>query len=200
MKDLNMFLKKDIKKNYNLNKTQKNIIFLFLALFAFLFFKFYLNVNIDVKNYDKLIQEVKINKDISIKKIIEFIKNNENNIYGTFASLYLSKTYFEKNLLYNALLILQNNLKYIHDEHILNIVILNMSKIHLQLNNYKKSLKLINNINLKSWKSIKHDLKGNVFFLLNNTEQAILEWKKSIYYQIREELKEIVQMKLNNIK
>ncbi|XBC40764.1 MAG: tetratricopeptide repeat protein [Buchnera aphidicola (Nurudea yanoniella)] len=187
--------------DYTFNKVQKNSILIFLIFFVFLFFyffKFHLNINFDKQEYEKIIQESNFNKKNSIKNVIKFIENNHNNVYSTLASLYLSNMYAKNNFLYYAIVILQKNKKYIFDENILNIVTLNIAKMQLHLNDKNSALKTLDGITCITWNSIKHDIKGDIFISRNNVKKAISEWEKSIYYQNKEELKEIIKIKLKN--
>lgn len=151
-------------------------------------------------NYENIIQKNNISDPSSIVKFIKFIQNNKSSVDGSLAALQLSKMYVHKNDLNNALLILKKSLKYASDVNIFNIMILNISRIEFQLFHNMKAIKIINLVSDNSWESFKNDLKGDMFFLLNNKKMAFLSWKKSLDFQSDFELKEIINMKLNRVK
>ncbi|XBC38194.1 MAG: tetratricopeptide repeat protein [Buchnera aphidicola (Floraphis choui)] len=196
-------LKKKYKIHSKLNYVQKSGIFLFFLVFVFLFFyfdKFYLNRFVYIEDYEKIIKNINYNNKKSMDRIIKFIEMNKSNVYGSLASLQLAKMYVNNNVLQDAYLVLKKNLVYASDVNIFNIMILNLSKIQFQLNKKIDSIQTINHIIDDDWKSIKYNFKGDVFFALNNIKQAILEWEKSLYFQNKEQLKEIINIKLNSIK
>ncbi|XBC41790.1 MAG: tetratricopeptide repeat protein [Buchnera aphidicola (Kaburagia rhusicola rhusicola)] len=198
-----MFKRKDIEINYGLNYIQKiSIFFLFLALILIIFYfkKVYSESSIYLDNYESIIQQNNISDPSSIVKFIKFIQNNKNSIDGSLAALQLSKMYVYKNDLNSALLILKKSLKYTPDVNIFNMMILNISRIKFQLFHNTQAIKIINLVSDSSWESFKNDLKGDMFFLLNNKKMAFLSWKKSLDFQSDLELKEMISMKLNRIK
>ncbi|XBC42820.1 MAG: tetratricopeptide repeat protein [Buchnera aphidicola (Kaburagia rhusicola ensigallis)] len=198
-----MFKRKDIEINYGLNYIQKiSIFFLFLVLILIIFYfkKVYSESSIYLDNYESIIQQNNISDPSSIVKFIKFIQNNKNSIDGSLAALQLSKMYVYKNDLNSALLILKKSLKYTPDVNIFNMMILNISRIKFQLFHNTQAIKIINLVSDSSWESFKNDLKGDMFFLLNNKKMAFLSWKKSLDFQSDLELKEIISMKLNRIK
>ncbi|QCI23553.1 tetratricopeptide repeat protein [Buchnera aphidicola] len=157
-----MFKKKHIAINSDLNYTQKSSIFLFILIFLFFIFYydiFSLDNNSDIENYKKIIQSSNIKNKESIDNLIKFINNNQNNIYSSLASLYLSKIYVNNKELSNALLVLKYSLKHTLDSNILNIIILNIAKIQFQLGNKLETIKTINRITDSSWNNIKNDFK-----------------------------------------
>ncbi|XBC38729.1 MAG: tetratricopeptide repeat protein [Buchnera aphidicola (Melaphis rhois)] len=157
-----MFKKKHISINSDLNYTQKSSIFLFILIFLFFIFYydiFNLDNNSDIENYKKIIQLSNIKNKESIDNLIKFINNNQNNIYSSLASLYLSKIYVNNKELSNALLVLKYSLKHTLDSNILNIITLNIAKIQFQLGNKLETIKTINRITDSSWNNIKNDFK-----------------------------------------
>ncbi|XBC43327.1 MAG: tetratricopeptide repeat protein [Buchnera aphidicola (Meitanaphis flavogallis)] len=198
-----MFKRKNIEIHYGLNYIQKisvSFLFLVLILIVLYFRKMYSESFIYSDNYKNIIQQNNINDPSSIVKFIKFIQKNKNSVYGSLFALQLSKMYVYKNDLNSALLILKESLKYTSDVNISNIMILNISRIEFQLFHNIKAIKVINLISDSSWESFKNDLKGDMFFLLNNKKMAFLLWKKSLDLQSDFELKEVITMKLNRIK
>lgn len=179
----------------------------FLITFFFIMIFFILFLIIKPKNkikkfekakYEEIIREINAKKNGDFLNIEKFIIENEN-IYGTLASLSLAKQYVLKNNLEKAFIQLETSLKYTKEENLKNILRIRMAKIRIQQNKYKDAMQIIQEIKDDSWRNIAENIKGDIFIKTGNIKLAIQAWEKSKYFEESKTSKEIINMKINEV-
>ncbi|QIE02268.1 tetratricopeptide repeat protein [Buchnera aphidicola] len=193
-----------------LNISKKNvtsvIAFIFIiGLIIFCWKIFISNKKLDQKEYPIAIKYEKIIKNINIKNIQSlnkaenFIIENHN-IYGTLTALFLSKQYILYNKLNEALIVLNNSLKYTQEENLNIILKLNTAKIKIEQNENQQAIKILQEIQNHNWDNIIENMKGDAFMNINNKQAAIKSWEKALLIENSNASKEIINMKIHNIK
>jgi predicted negative regulator of RcsB-dependent stress response len=116
------------------------------------------------------------------------------------SSLFLAKKYILDNNLDKAFIQLNNSLKYTKEENLKNILKLRIAKIKIQQNKNQDAMKILEDIKDSTWTSIKENMKGDIFMKNKDIKKAILAWEKSKYFEQSNASKEIINMKINQIK
>nr|WP_186821884.1 tetratricopeptide repeat protein [Buchnera aphidicola] len=185
-----------------LNKKTYLMIFLlvFLIFFVVLFKKpKEKKINSQEFRYEEIIKKINAKKNQDLSTIEKFIIENKN-IYGTLSSLFLAKEYILDNNLDKAFIQLNNSLKYTKEENLKNILKLRMARIKIQQNKNQDAMKILEKIKDDSWISIVENIKGDIFMKNKDIKKAKLAWEKSKYFQQSNASKEMINMKINQIK
>lgn len=188
-------------------KINKKIIFLItLFLFVLSLTVFYWKYpiinqkkNFDSIKYSEILIKMNTNNPKNIYEVEQFIIKNQN-IYGTLTALSLSKKYILDNKLDNALVTLNNSLKYTSEENLKILLSLNIAKIKIEKKQYQQALSILQKIQNHNWNNIIENMKGDIFKELKNTKEAIKSWEKSLSIENSNASKEIIQMKINDLK
>lgn len=155
--------------------------------------------NFDSIKYSEILIKMNTNNPKNIYEVEQFIIKNQN-IYGTLTALSLSKKYILDNKLDNALVTLNNSLKYTSEENLKILLSLNIAKIKIEKKQYQQALSILQNIQNHNWNNIIENMKGDIFKELKNTKEAIKSWEKSLSIENSNASKEIIQMKINDLK
>lgn len=192
----------------HLNKMKKvslktYLVLIFLIFFIFCSFWFIKPKEKELKleklKYEEVIKKINAKNNQDLKSIENFIIENKN-IYGTLSSLFLAKKYILDKNLDKALIQLNNSLKYTKEENLQNILKIRIAKIKIQQNKNQDAMKILEEIKDNSWKNIVENMKGDIFMKNKEIKKAILAWKKSKYLEKSNASKEIINMKINEIK
>lgn len=191
-----------IKKIFISNKKKFLIIF-FLVFFSFSIFFFIKKEEKKIEfkkiKYEEIIEKINAKKNDQLNDVENFIIENKN-IYGTLSSLFLAKKYIINNNLDKALIQLNNSLKYTKEENLKNLLRIRIAKIKIQQKKGKNAMEILNEIKDDSWTSIIENMKGDIFMENKEFKKAIKAWEKSKYFEQSTAFKEIINMKINEIK
>ncbi|QCI24096.1 tetratricopeptide repeat protein [Buchnera aphidicola (Macrosiphoniella sanborni)] len=191
-----------------LNISKKKIVFitlffLFLSLNLIIFYWKYPMIdqtkNLNAIQYEEIIKKININKPQNIYEVENFIIHNHN-VYGTLTALSLSKEYILHNELDKALISLSNSLKYTSEENLKILLTLNIAKLKIEKNCNQQAIKILNRIQNHNWSNIIENMKGDIYMHLNNKKEAIKSWEKSLSLEDSNASKEIIRMKINDLK
>lgn len=189
-----------------LNLIKKNVVFFFIFALLFSFFLVFWNNSffIDKKKlnsleYELIIKKINSKNSEKLPEIEKFIIKNEN-IYGTLTAMFLAKKYVFLNDLDRAFVQLKNSLKYTKDENLKNILKLRMTKIKMQKSQSQEAINILKTIKNKNWENIIENMKGDIFIKEKNIKKAIFHWKKCLFFEKLNASKEIINMKINEIK
>ncbi|QCI20723.1 tetratricopeptide repeat protein [Buchnera aphidicola (Brachycaudus cardui)] len=189
---------------FNFFKTKIIFFIIFFIIFSIILCYWKYSFKTDTNNlnplqYENIIKEININKPTNLNKAETFIIQNKN-IYGTLTAMFLAKKYVLKNDFQKAIIQLNNSLKYTKEENLRNILKIRITKITIQQKEYKKSINILKTINDHNWSNIIENIKGDIFFKQNNKKAAIKAWEKSLFLESSNASKEIINMKLNELK
>ncbi|WP_367675097.1 tetratricopeptide repeat protein [Buchnera aphidicola] len=131
-------------------------------------------------------------------EIIKYILKNKN-IYSYLIGLKLSKECVKLNKLNHSKKILNIIEKTITEKNLKNIIKLKILDIEIEKKEFKKAEKMISKIKKKDWENIFMNKKGDIYFFGKKNKLALINWKKSLKYQIDNKSKEIIKMKIQKL-
>ncbi|CAL4326653.1 YfgM family protein [Buchnera aphidicola] len=186
---------------------KKIVIFVifFIVLSSLLLYFFWKNSfttntnNLNAFKYEEIIQEINKNTLKNLNSAENFIIKNQNT-YGTFTAMILAKKYILKDNFERAIIQLNNSLKYTKEENLKNILKIRIAKIKIQKKEYTQALDILQTIKNQNWSNIIENLKGDIFFEKNDKKMALKHWKKSFFLENSNASKEIINMKINELK
>lgn len=192
---------------FNISKKNISLIisfFLIISLIILSWRIFTNNQKIDQKQdlnpikYENIIKKINSKNIQNLNEAENFIIKNQN-IYGTLTALSLSKKYILNNKLNEALIALNNSLKYTKEENLNILLQLNIVKIKIEKNQNKQAIEILKKIHNHNWENIIEQIKGDIFININKKKEALQSWKKSLLTENSNASKEIINMKINNI-
>ncbi|AHG59806.1 YfgM family protein [Buchnera aphidicola] len=175
------------------------ILFITSGLFYYRYFFPISKTNLQCLKYEEIINKINTNQPENWHEAEIFIIKN-NNIYGTLTSMFLAKKYISENKLNEAFIQLDNSLKYTKEENLKNILKLRIAKIKIQKKEHNAAMDILKSINNRNWINIIEQIKGDIFLNKKNKKLAIQHWKKSFSLETSNASKEIINMKINELK
>jgi len=148
--------------------------------------------------YQKLTSAMQADKPQSLEAVAAFASEN-NNTYGALAALDLSKQYVETSQLDKAITLLQNALKDTSDANLQAVINLRLARIQLQQNQADAALKTLGNVKGDGWGAIVADIRGEALLSKGDKQGARDAWSKGADSQASPALKQMLQMKMNNL-
>jgi len=187
-----------------MSKIKIIFLILFFLIIGFILFYWKYPFVINEKNseflkYEKITKKINKKNPKSLDEVENFILKNQN-VYGTLTALSLAKKYVLYKNFDKAYIQLKNSLKYTKEENLKNILKLNMAKIQIQKNKNKEAINILKTIHNHNWDNITENIKGDIFAIENNKKQALECWKKSFLIEDSNASKEIINMKINELK
>ncbi|WWP00553.1 MAG: tetratricopeptide repeat protein [Candidatus Dasytiphilus stammeri] len=147
--------------------------------------------------YLKNIKNFNLNQHNVIKSTEVFISNN--NIYGILTTLNQVKNLVLNNQLDQAALQLQNSLRHIKDDNLYAIFSIRLARIQLQQTKILEALHTLDNIKGDQWNSIIAEIRGDAFLSKGAIKKANKEWHNCMNFSMSPLIKDIVQMKIDNL-
>ncbi|ADU70226.1 YfgM family protein [Pantoea sp. At-9b] len=148
--------------------------------------------------YQKLTSAMQADKPQTLEAVASFASEN-NNTYGALASLDLAKQYVETNQLDKAIALLQSGLKDTKDANLQAVINLRLARIQLQQNQADAALSTLNNVKGDGWTAIVADIRGEALLSKGDKQGARDAWSKGAESQASPALKQMLQMKMNNL-
>lgn len=189
---------------FNISKKNIIVLIIFFLIFSLFFFSKKRSIPVYEKNkqqieYEEIKRKINSQESKNLNKVENFIVKN-NNIYGTLIAMELAKKYILNNNLDKAFTQLNHCLEYTKENNLKNILQLRMTKIKIQKNEYNQAMNIIKSITDKNWKNIVEHIKGDIFAKQNKNKEAIKCWKKSLLIESLNASREILRMKINELK
>lgn len=75
-----------------------------------------------------------------------------------------------------------------------------MAKIQIQKNKNNEALNILLTIKNYNWNNMIENMKGDIFINKNNKKEALKHWEKSFLIEDSNASKEIINMKINELK
>lgn len=198
----------NLKKIFCLFKRKKIIsasfiIILLISIFSFNYIEYKKNIKNDTnkhffyKKVDNIIDiyNLKINK---IKNAI-FNKHDKVDINNILTMLEKSKNFLEKKQFDKSIEQITNALKFVKDENINNILNIRLARIYLQQKKTFLAIQHLEKVKNIIWIPVKYNYLGDAFLTKGDKKSAREAWKKGIEYDEFNTLKEIMQMKINDL-
>ncbi|NWA60750.1 YfgM family protein [Pantoea sp. B9002] len=148
--------------------------------------------------YQQLTSAMQADKPDSLEAVATFASEN-NNTYGALASLDLAKQYVETNQLDKAIALLQSGLKDTKDANLQAVINLRLARIQLQQSQADAALSTLNNVKGDGWTAIVADIRGEALLSKGDKQGARDAWSKGAESQASPALKQMLQMKMNNL-
>lgn len=148
--------------------------------------------------YQQLTSAMQADKPDSLEAVATFASEN-NNTYGALASLDLAKQYVETNQLDKAITLLQSGLKDTKDANLQAVINLRLARIQLQQSQADAALSTLNNVKGDGWTAIVADIRGEALLSKGDKQGARDAWSKGAESQASPALKQMLQMKMNNL-
>lgn len=137
-------------------------------------------------------------KPEQIKALSDFIAESKTH-YAALAALSLAKYYVTNNDLANAAKQLQQGLQDTQNEELQAIINLRLARIQLSLQQMDAALSSLDKIKGTGFKSLVADIKGDIYSSKGDKSSARTAWEQGIVADASPALKQMMQMKLNNL-
>lgn len=148
--------------------------------------------------YQQLTSAMQADKPQTLEAVASFASEN-NNTYGALAALDLAKQYVAANQLDKAITLLQSGLKDTKDANLQAVINLRLARIQLQQNQADAALTTLNNVQGDGWTAIVADIRGEALLSKGDKQGARDAWSKGAESQASPALKQMLQMKMNNL-
>lgn len=148
--------------------------------------------------YQQLTSAMQADKPDTLEAVATFASEN-NNTYGALASLDLAKQYVEANQLDKAIALLQSGLKDTKDANLQAVINLRLARIQLQQSQADAALSTLNSVKGDGWTAIVADIRGEALLSKGDKQGARDAWSKGAESQASPALKQMLQMKMNNL-
>lgn len=149
-------------------------------------------------SYQQVTSALDATKPASLDAVAKFASENSNT-YGALASLDLAKRYIDNNQLDKAVDQLQSGLKSTKDANLQSVLNLRLARIQLQQKQPDAVLKTLESVKGDGWAAIVADVRGEALLSKGDTKGARDAWSKGIASDASSTLKEMLQMKVNNL-
>ncbi|UDQ79197.1 YfgM family protein [Erwinia rhapontici] len=149
-------------------------------------------------SYQQVTSALDATKPASLDAVAKFASENSNT-YGALASLDLAKRYIDNNQLDKAVDQLQSGLKSTKDANLQSVLNLRLARIQLQQKQPDAVLKTLEGVKGDGWAAIVADVRGEALLSKGDVKGARDAWSKGIASDASSTLKEMLQMKVNNL-
>ncbi|MDI3415648.1 YfgM family protein [Pantoea sp. V106_11] len=148
--------------------------------------------------YQKVTRAMQAGKPETLEAVNTFASENSNT-YGALAALDLAKQYVDSNQLDKAATLLQNGLKDTKDANLQAVINLRLARIQLQQNQADAALKTLDSVKGDGWTAIVADIRGEALLSKGDKQGARDAWSKGVESDASPALKQMMQMKMNNL-
>ena len=148
--------------------------------------------------YQKVTRAMQTGKPETLEAVDTFARENSNT-YGALAALDLAKQYVDGNQLDKAATLLQNGLKDTKDANLQAVINLRLARIQLQQNQADAALKTLDGVKGDGWTAIVADIRGEALLSKGDKQGARDAWSKGVESDASPALKQMMQMKMNNL-
>ncbi|MBZ2396968.1 YfgM family protein [Erwinia amylovora] len=148
--------------------------------------------------YQQVTTALDASKPASIAAAAKFASENSNT-YGALASLDVAKRHIDNNQLDKAAEQLQSGLKNTQDANLQAVLNLRLARIQLQQKQPDAVLKTLDGVKGDGWATIVADVRGEALLSKGDVQGARDAWGKGIASDASSSLKEMLQMKVNNL-
>ncbi|MBE5252092.1 MAG: YfgM family protein [Enterobacterales bacterium endosymbiont of Blomia tropicalis] len=148
--------------------------------------------------YQQLTNAMQADKPQTLEAVSNFARDNSNT-YGALASMDVAKQYVDSNQLDKAAAQLQNGLKDTKDANLQAVINLRLARIQLQQNQADAALKTLEGVKGDGWTAIVADIRGEALLSKGDKQGARDAWSKGVESDASPALKQMMQMKMNNL-
>lgn len=148
--------------------------------------------------YQQLTTAMQAGKPETLEAVNRFARENSNT-YGALAAMDLAKQYVDAGQLDKAAALLQNGLKDTKDANLQAVINLRLARIQLQQNQADAALKTLDGVKGDGWTAIVADIRGEALLAKGDKQGARDAWSKGVESDASPALKQMMQMKMNNL-
>lgn len=148
--------------------------------------------------YQQLTSAMQAGKPDTLEAVDRFASENSNT-YGALAAMDLAKQYVDAGQLDKAATLLQNGLKDTKDANLQAVINLRLARIQLQQNQADAALKTLDGVKGDGWTAIVADIRGEALLTKGDKQGARDAWSKGVESDASPALKQMMQMKMNNL-
>jgi len=148
--------------------------------------------------YQQLTTAMQAGKPETLEAVNRFASENSNT-YGALAAMDLAKQYVDAGQLDKAATLLQNGLKDTKDANLQAVINLRLARIQLQQNQADAALKTLDGVKGDGWTAIVADIRGEALLTKGDKQGARDAWSKGVESDASPALKQMMQMKMNNL-
>nr|WP_218928072.1 YfgM family protein [Pantoea sp. WMus005] len=148
--------------------------------------------------YQQLTSAMQAGKPETLEAVNRFASENSNT-YGALAAMDLAKQYVDAGQLDKAATLLQNGLKDTKDANLQAVINLRLARILLQQNQADAALKTLDGVKGDGWTAIVADIRGEALLTKGDKQGARDAWSKGVESDASPALKQMMQMKMNNL-
>ncbi|WP_337025950.1 YfgM family protein [Pantoea anthophila] len=148
--------------------------------------------------YQQLTTAMQAGKPETLEAVNRFASENSNT-YGALAAMDLAKQYVDAGQLDKAAALLQNGLKDTKDANLQAVINLRLARIQLQQNKADAALKTLDGVKGDGWTAIVADIRGEALLAKGDKQGARDAWSKGVESDASPALKQMMQMKMNNL-
>ncbi|MFE0585312.1 YfgM family protein [Pantoea vagans] len=148
--------------------------------------------------YQQLTSAMQAGKPETQEAVNRFASENSNT-YGALAAMDLAKQYVDAGQLDKAATLLQNGLKDTKDANLQAVINLRLARIQLQQNQADAALKTLDGVKGDGWTAIVADIRGEALLTKGDKQGARDAWSKGVESDASPALKQMMQMKMNNL-
>lgn len=148
--------------------------------------------------YQQVASAMKADQPATLDAAAKFASENSNT-YGALAAMDVAKQYVDANQLDKASALLQNGLKNTKDANLQAVINLRLARIQLQQNQADAALKTLDAVKGDGWTAIVADIRGEALLSKGDKQGARDAWSKGVESDASPALKQMMQMKMNNL-
>lgn len=148
--------------------------------------------------YQNVTSVMKADKPESITAVENFVASNKNT-YGALAALDVANQLVGKNDLPSAATQLQTGLANTSDDNLKALINLRLARILVQQKQADDALKTLDSIKGDGWTAMVADIRGEALLSKGDKQGARDAWSKGVASGTSPALREMMQMKINNL-
>jgi len=148
--------------------------------------------------YQQVTTAMKADQPATLDAAAKFASENSNT-YGALAAMGVAKQYVDANQLDKASSLLENGLKNTKDANLQAVINLRLARIQLQQNQADAALKTLDAVKGDGWTAIVADIRGEALLSKGDKQGARAAWSKGVDSDASPALKQMMQMKMNNL-
>ncbi len=148
--------------------------------------------------YQQLSEAMDANKPATLDAMSAFV-NDTHSSYGALAAMNLAKVYADAGQLDKASQQLAQGLKDSDDANLQAVLRLRLARLQLQQNQADNALQTLATVKGDSWTALVADVRGDALLSKGDKQGARAAWSKGIDSDASPALKQMMQMKLNNL-
>ncbi len=152
----------------------------------------------DSVRYQQVTEAMNADKPETLAAVAAFVNKTQGS-YGALAAMDLAKVYADAGQADKAAQQLQQGLKDTEDANLRAVMSLRLARLQLQQKQADSALTTLDTVKGDSWTALAADVRGDALLSKGDKQGARAAWSKGIDSDASPALKQMMQMKLNNL-